>query len=171
MAAGRREQGTGRTLRLAGRTCRHAPSRLAGSQPRNPRAAGTSDARISPAAAERVVRSWRESPGSGEEARLGRADLAARPRARGSISTHSKTRCLREVFFETQRRACRNREIQRRTGVPRITARRAGFARRTRFHRFVVWSFARRGEFADDLIIPAGVIALGKREGNIAAND
>src|SRR5260370_9723943 len=85
--------------------------------------------------------------------------------------SRSKTRCWREASFETRRCACRNREIQQRTRVPRTVARPAVFARRTRFHRFVVWSFARRGGFADDLIIPAGVVALGKSEGNIAAND
>src|SRR5256885_15287045 len=50
-------------------------------------------------------------------------------------------------------------------------AQRAPFARRTRSHRSVLSSFAPRGRIADDLFVPAGVIALGKSDRNIAAND
>src|SRR5260370_530314 len=46
----------------------------------------------------------------------------------------------------------------------------AGFARRTRSHRSVRSSFARRGGIADDLFVPAGMVALGKSDGNIATN-
>src|SRR5713226_6230006 len=68
-------------------------------------------------------------------------------------------------------RACRNRGLPRQTHAPQITVRRAGFSRRNRSQRSVLWSFAPRGRFADDLFIPPRVVALGKGDGNIAADD
>src|SRR5207249_5449061 len=82
-----------------------------------------------------------------------------------------KMRCWRGMFFERQRRVCRNSETQRQMSIPRISVRRGGCARRTRSQRFVLWSFARRGRFADDFFIPAGMVALGEGDGNVTAND
>src|SRR5437867_234731 len=80
-------------------------------------------------------------------------------------------RCWRGMFFERQRCVCRNSETQRQMSIPRISVRRGGCARRTRSQRFVLWSFARRGRFADDFFIPAGMVALGEGDGNVTAND
>src|SRR6266567_3776294 len=67
-------------------------------------------------------------------------------------------------------RACRNRGLPWQTHAPRITVRRAWFSRRNRSQRSALWSFPPRGRFADDLFIPPRVVALGKGDGNIAAD-
>src|SRR6266481_6143724 len=66
--------------------------------------------------------------------------------------------------------ACRNPGIPTRRDALRTTVPRAGCAQHTRTHRFVLWSFARRGGTACDLFVPARMVAFGKRLRHIAAN-
>src|SRR5207245_11716164 len=83
----------------------------------------------------------------------------------------SKPQCWLAAFFERPRRACKTPGTPWRRSAARPAGRSSGFARRTRPDRSVVRSFARAGRFAHDFVIPAGVVAFGKGDGNVPADD
>src|SRR4030088_3093288 len=76
----------------------------------------------------------------------------------------------REALLGMKPLACRNRGILTRRDALWTAVPRAECARHTRTHRFVLYSFARRGRIARDLFVPARMVAFGKLLRHIAAN-